>query len=668
MSTVNFEHLFTPLQVGPMRVPNRICETTNTINSSMVPGMIDENFIAHHLAKAKGGTGWIGSETWLLNVPFPPETPDEVGLQIGCAPHGAAYQYPAFAEGMKKFVDEVHKEGAVAIVQLTQLTSAWGPSAVPMVGAQSFTPHVLGEEEIQFCINVYADAAEVAKAVGADGIEIHCAHETVGHSFLSPVTNKRTDKWGGGPQERVRFVVEVLKGVKARIGDSMALGIRMSGLELRQGGYDNLEMREMLYAIAETGLIDFADIDTGHCWGAPSYVPNSYFPHAEYREVGKAAKADLGEMPKKVAVLFTGRINDPVLAENLIKEGFCDLVGMVRAGIADPEFANKAKEGRLGEIRRCIACTRCIDEAASSLYIPYTPMCSINPVIGRELKYEAQFKPAEKRKHVVVVGGGLAGCEAARIAALRGHKVTLLEQGKRLGGQLQLAARSPGRDSFEDQIYFEENALARAGVTVQLEAAADAAAIRALKPDAVVIATGATPRVPHDVEGLDQPHVLQGWDVLKGKAVQGKRVAIVSQEDYYETSCVADYLANKGKEVTVFHKNVHLGWEIARYSLGMTAARMQSLGVHVVPNVTLTKVDAKGIDLVSSFGGNSHLTYRHEGFDAVVLVYGAVAQCGLYDQLKAEGGIAELFLAGSAWLPRRMAEATRHGADIGLVI
>lgn len=386
MSNVKFQHLFTPLQVGPMRVPNRICETTNTINSSMVPGMIDDNFIAHHVAKARGGTGWIGSETWLLDVPFPPETPDEVGLSIGCAPHGAAYQYPAFADGMKKFVDAVHEAGAVAVVQLTQLTSAWGPSAVPMVGAQSYTPHVMGEAEIEFCIKVYADAAAVARSVGADGIEIHCAHETMGHAFLSPVSNRRTDRWGGGPSERIRFVVEVLKGVRARIGDSMALGIRVSGLEFRQGGYDNLEMREMVYGIAETGLLDFVDTDIGHCWGAPSYVPNSFYPHAEHRDIGKAAKADLSALPKKVAVLFTGRINDPVLAENLVKDGFCDLVGMVRAGIADPEFANKAREGRLGEIRRCIACTRCIDEASESLYIPYTPMCSINPVIGSELR------------------------------------------------------------------------------------------------------------------------------------------------------------------------------------------------------------------------------------------------------------------------------------------
>ena len=138
MSNVNFEHLFSPLQVGPMRVPNRICETTNTINSSMTPGLIDEHFIAHHAAKARGGTGWNGSETWLLDVPFPPETPDEIGLPVGCAGHQAAYQNPAFAESMARFCAEVHQSGSVVVVQLTHLNAVWAPSPVPVIGAQDY--------------------------------------------------------------------------------------------------------------------------------------------------------------------------------------------------------------------------------------------------------------------------------------------------------------------------------------------------------------------------------------------------------------------------------------------------------------------------------------------------------------------------------------------------
>ena len=662
MSKVNFPHLFAPLQVGPMRVPNRICETTNTINSSKIPGLIDEHFIEHHVAKARGGTGWIGGETWLLNFPFPPEAPDEVGLSVGFAGHVAAYQYPAFAEGMATFCDAVHRARAVAVVQLTHLSAVWSPSPVPVIGAQDYTPHVLNDEGIEFCLNTYADAAAVAKDVGADGVEIHCAHETLAYSFLSPVTNQRTDRWGGAPRERIRFVVEALGRVRKRIGSSLALGIRISGKECRQGGYDNLEMREMLYCIGETGLLDFVDIDVGHCWGAPSYVPSSYYGHAEFRECGKAARVDL---EPKIAVMFTGRINDPVVAEELIKDGYCDLVGMVRAGIADPEFANKAREGRLSEIRRCISCTRCIDEASEPMAIPYKPTCSVNPVIGNELRWKEQYRPADKAKRVVVVGGGLAGLEAARVAAMRGHRVTLVEQGKRLGGQLLIAAKAPGRDDFEDQVYFEENEMARLGVDVRLETNADIDTIKALSADAVVVATGSIPRVPRDIPGIDLPHVVQGWDVMLGKASTGNRVAVISQEDYYETPNVAEFLAERGKQVEVFHKSVHLGTEIARYSIGMVLSCMERCGVTIHPNLLLTQIQADGLELVSSFGGK---TYRKEGFDSVVLVYGSVPQHDLYDQLKAEGSIPQVYLAGSAWLPRRMAEATQHGASIGLVI
>jgi 2,4-dienoyl-CoA reductase-like NADH-dependent reductase (Old Yellow Enzyme family)/thioredoxin reductase len=563
---------------------------------------------------------------------------------------------------MKKFLEEVHEAGSVAIVQLTHLSAVWAPSPVVVVGAQDYTPHVLGEEEIEFCLNTYADAATVAKEVGADGVEIHCAHETLCYSFLSPATNQRTDRWGGGPQERIRFVVEALKRVRERIGDSLALGIRITGEEFRQGGAEHLEMREMAYFIGETGLIDFLDIDVGHCWGAPSYVPSSYYANAEFKEIGKAARADLDP---KIAVLFSGRVNDPGLAEGLIKDGYCDLVGMVRAGIADPEFANKAREGRLMEIRRCISCTRCIDEASEPMTFPYAPTCSVNPVIGNELRWKEQYRPADEPKRVVVVGGGLAGCEASRVAAMRGHQVTLLEQGNRLGGQLLIAAKAPGRDDFEDQVYFEENEMNRLGVDVKLKTRADIDAIKALSPDAVVIATGSLPRLPKEIPGIDLPHVVQGWDVMQGKASVGDRVAVISQEDYYETPCVAEFLAERGKQVEVFHKSVHLGTEIARYSIGMVLSRMEQCGVEIHPNLILTQIQADGLDFVSSFGGK---TYRKEGFDSVVLVYGSVPQHDLYEQLKAAGGIPQLYLAGSAWLPRFMAEATRHGANIGLVI
>lgn len=664
MSQTKFEHLFSPIQVGPMRVPNRICETTNGIGASKT-GFLDDSFIAHHVGKARGGTGWIGSETWILNSPLPPCAPDDIDTKRGWfTSREMIYQMPGFAESVARFCDEVHRAGAVAVFQLTQLQAGLTASSVPSDEDSDWVSRPLSDDEIDFMFERYADAAALAQAAGADGIEIHCAHDTVPQTFLSPGLNFRTDHWGGGPQERVRFVVEALQRVRKRVGSSLALGIRIAGTEFRQFGYDNLELREMVYAIGQTGLLDFLDIDVGHCFGNHSYVAPSFCGHAEYREVGKAARADLGP---KVPVLFTGRINDPVLAEELIKGGYCDLVGMTRAGIADPEFPNKAREGRLMEIRRCIACNRCIGGAQERLPpdAMYKPTCSVNPMVGNELHWQEHFRPADRSKRVVVVGGGAAGCETARVAAMRGHKVTLFEQGKRLGGQLLIAAKAPGRDSFEDQVYFEENELARLGVEVRLQSKVDLATIKGLAADTVVIATGSTPRSPMKVPGSDLPHVVQGWDVLLGNATTGARVAVVSQEDYFQTPNIAEFLAERGKQVTVFHKSSRLGADIDKYSIGTVMRRLEQQGITIVPGRRLAEVLPGALKFVSAWGEK---TCVEAGFDTVVLVYGSVPNSALYEQIKADGTIAEHYIVGSAWLPRRIAEATQHGASVGLVI
>lgn len=646
-----------------MRVPNRICETTNSIGASASGGFLDERFIEHHVAKARGGTGWVGSETWLLNSPLPPEAPDEFHPGAGAIRH-ALYQLPAFAESVARFCRAVHEAGAVVVFQLTHLNNALAASPVPIVEAYDYVPHELSEDAIDFILDTYADAAEVAMASGADGVEIHCAHETTPQSFLSPALNRRRDRWGGGARDRVRFVVEALERVRKRVGNSLAVGIRINAQESRQGGYDHLEMREMTYYLGETGLLDFVDIDVGHCWGVHAYVPPSYYGHAEYREVGKAARADLGS---KVAVLFSGRINDPVLAEEILKSGCCDLVGMTRAGIADPEFPNKARDGRLAQVRRCIGCNRCIAEAVHSK-TPDTlrkPVCSVNPVIGNELRWKSELRPAVRPKRVVVAGGGIAGLEAARVAAERGHRVTLLDQGKRVGGQLLIAAKAPGRDSFEDQVYFEENELARLGVEVRLETVATLHMIKALSPDVVIIATGSVPRVPEGTPGIDLPHVVQGWDVLRGRVIVGQSAAIISQEDYFETPNVAEYLAAQGRQVEIFHKSTHLGADIDRYSIGAVMSRLEAHDVVVHPNLRLARVLPDAIEFISAFTGKAH---RREGFDTIVLVYGSVPRSVLYDELKADGSVPEVYVAGAAWIPRRIAEAAQHGAGIGLVI
>jgi 2,4-dienoyl-CoA reductase-like NADH-dependent reductase (Old Yellow Enzyme family)/thioredoxin reductase len=644
-----------------MTVPNRICETTNTIGAAQMPGFVDDAFIAHHVAKARGGTGWIGNETWLLNSPLPAEAADEFFPGTG-AIRIPLYMMPNFVEGIARFCDAVHETGAVAVFQLTHLNFTMCASSVPVVEAYDWVPHQLDEGEIEQILETYALAAEKFREAGGDGIEIHCAHETLPHTFLSPALNKRTDRWGGDANARTRFVTEILTRVRARIGDSMALGVRVNGQETREGGYDLLELREMMSTVAESATLDFINVDVGHSWGSPPYVQPSYYEHAEHREVGRALKVDLAP----IAILFSGRVNDPGVAEQLLKTEICDLVGMTRAGIADPEFANKAREGRLLEIRRCIGCNRCIAQAVQSDEPDMfkRPICSVNPMVGNEVFWESRYRPAEARKRFVVVGGGAAGLEAARVAAMRGHEVVLFEREKNLGGQVRLAARAPGRDAFDDFIYFQENEMKRHGVDVRLDAEVGTSEILALEPDAVACATGSVPRVP-DTPGMTAPHVVQGWDVLAGRASVGDRVAVVSQEDYFETPNVADFLAERGKQVEIFHKWTGVGARIDRYSMGPVMRRLAEKDVAIHAGLRLAGVDAGKLEFASAFGAG---TRSFEGFDTVVLVYGSVPDAQLYHELREAGSVDRLFLVGSAWVPRRLAEATQHGARVGLEV
>jgi len=292
------------------------------------------------------------------------------------------------------------------------------------------------------------------------------------------------------------------------------------------------------------------------------------------------------------------------------------------------------------------------------------PTCSVNPEVGNETLFAAQCKPAEDKKRFVVVGGGAAGCEAARIAAKRGHEVILLERADKLGGQVNLAARAPGRDAYEDFAIFQESQLKLHGVDVRLGTEAGVDEILALEPDAVACATGSLPRTP-DLPGVDGDRVVQGWDVLAGSARVGDRIAVVSQEDHFETPNVADYLADRGKRVEIFHKWTAIGSQIDRYSLGPVMQRLAANGVVIHTGKRLAAVGDGKLEFRSAFDGGMH---AFEGFDSVVLVYGSVPDARLHRQLKAACSGVRLFLVGSAWVPRLMAEATLHGARVGMEI
>ncbi len=646
----DFDYLFSPITVGAMTVPNRIAETTYSINAGRADGLPDRAFTEHHLQKARGGVGWIGNQTWLLPSPLPPGRPDEF-VPGAAAIRFAIYKHPQFVERVKQFTDAIHEAGAVCVMQLTHLQSLMCPSPVPAALLYDTVPHELEEEEIQFILDTYWEAAQAFHAAGADAVEVHCAHEALPQWFLSPHTNRRTDQWGGSVENRIRFVVEAVRRIREHVAPTLTVGLRICADEYREGGYTLEDMKQMAKMICDAVAVDFLSVDVGSPWGMPSYVPPMQYPLAAF----SYAAAEIRQAVE-VPVIYAGRVNDPVLAERLLAEGQADLVGMTRASIADPDFPRKARQGRLDQIRKCIGCNTCIGQMIHEER--KTPVCAVNPTIGRE-KVWATVEPARAPKRVVVVGGGPGGLEAARVAAMRGHTVILLERNAEIGGQLLVAARAPRREGFLDFTRYEEVQLRLQRVDVRLNTTATPEMVLGLNPDAVIVATGSVPRTL-DVPGAEQPNVVQGRDVLAGTVEVGQRVVVVSEDDGMETPSIADFLATQGKEVEILHKWLMIGSRVDRYTQGVVFYWLYKNGVKISPS---TRVRAIEGHTVVAYNAHTAADRIIGGVDTVVLSLGSRGDDGLYRALK--GKVKELYLVGAAFAPRRLAEATQQGAEVG---
>ena len=632
-----------------MEVPNRIVETTYSINSGRADGLPDAPFIEHHVRKARGGAGWIGSETWVLPTPLPPGRGDEILPGTGAVAF-AVYEHPEFVPRVRAFTDAVHEAGAVAVMQLTHLQSLMCPSPASMTLNMDTIPHALDEEEILRILQTYADASEKFRDAGADAVEIHCAHEALPQWFLSPSTNLREDRWGGSEENRIRFVVEAARGIRARVGHDIAVGLRLCADEYREGGYDLADIKRMAAAICGAVDIDYLSVDVGSTYGRPSYISPVHVPVAAFASHAAAIKKIVD-----VPVLYAGRVNDPEIASGLVESGQVDLVGMTRALIADPEMPRKVREGRTAEIRKCIGCNTCIGKVVHAEV--KTPLCAVNPMVGHELEWTDD--PAPSARKVIVVGGGPAGLEAARVAAIRGHRVTLIEAGDALGGAMRLAAAVPGRAAFLDFPAFLEGALERLGVEVRRGRRAGAAEILAENPDVVLVATGAVPRRA----GIGGADVVDFAQVLGREVEVGEHVVIVSEDDHMITPGVADYLASLGKHVEILHKWLMPGSQIDRYTLGEVFHRLYAGGVVIHPSARLRAFEDRCVRTTNAHTGAEGAI---EDVDTLVLSLGAQSDDGLYHELK--GKVAELHRIGSAFAPRGIAEATQHGAAVARLI
>lgn len=640
--TDQYPHVFSPVSLGGIVLRNRVFVSAHTTNfgQDFLP---TDRHVAYLRERALGGAGLIICEPLRVHR-----------TTLGRA--GGLSAEPAALEGLRRIVSAVREQGAAIFTQITHTgrysdnvfrrTASWGPSAVRyhLTGP---TPHAMSQSDMAEVRLAYATTARLALAAGFQGIEIHFGHGHLLHQFISPQANTRQDAYGGGFDNRMRYPLEVLDAVLEEVGTRAVVGVRLSADELVPGGQSLDEGRAMAGLLARTRPVGFLNVSVAS-YTVPSighHVADMSEGHAPYLAQQLAVAESAGDIPVLVACRFTELAD----AERALETGRIAAVAMTRAHIADPHLVRKAAEGREDEIRPCVSCNFCIGEIAG--HRPIT--CMMNPTAGRESDWPLDIPAAESRRSILVVGGGPAGLETARVAAERGHTVRLWERHPELGGQVRVGRRAAGRGELDLLRQYEERELRRLGVEIRTGVEVTSDAIRAAHPDAVVIATGSAPPAP----------VIAGWgdalttdQALDGRSWQGRTVVIVDEEGAWPAASVAETIARSGGTVHVVTAAGSPFWGITEYSRMTAVERLLLLGVQIWANAT---VAFEGGAVISS----PMTTARHtlpEVTD-VVLARPPVAE----DTLRDAGLEAEVYVIGDACAPRSLLDAMYEGHSLG---
>jgi dimethylglycine catabolism A len=654
MTVPNFPLLFSPFPLGHTQAPNRIVSTSHGTNMAG-DGAPSERLIAYHAAKAAGGCGTVMMFGSAAASPLTPISPNHVNL----------WQESAIP-GLTAAAAAVKAHGALAISQVTSMGRrsahhldlvGHGPSAT---GSQlaPHMPHVLSTAEIGRLVDDYASACRRLKDCGFDGCDLAFYDDQLPDQFWSPSINLRTDAYGGSLENRMRFSLEVLEAVRGAVGRDFVVGARVSGNDRLPDGLGPDELLEIITRLDRTSQLDYFTVTGGTISTVRSRgynIPSAYYGLGTFVPLAARIKAAV-----RTPVIVTGRIITPGQAEEVLQSGAADLVGMTRALIADPELPRKARDGRLDDIRVCMGSSEgCIDR----LYMGLPIGCVQNPIIGREREW-GTLTPAAPAKRVLVVGGGPAGMETARIAAERGHRVTLLERADQLGGAIRLAARAPGWEAYRGVIDWLARQLAQLGVEVLLEHTATVEGVLACAPDDIVVATGATPRRPR-LPGVDGSNVATVADVLAGSMAVGQRCIILDETGYTPGPKLADTLSSAGRQVEIVTRQYSLGEDIGTTLRAKLYERLLRQGVTITVLTAPITIHPGGVHV-------RHMLTDAEGeiaADTVILSSGGEAQDTLYHALGAaavgQDSFPNLHLIGDAFAPRTLRLAMLDGARVG---
>lgn len=652
---MNYPDLFQPFHVGSTGLKNRLVMSPMTMNYATTEGVATDKLIRYYLERAKGGVGLIIVEGTF----FTPEGKGYVNqLGLTSSKHAEKLrELTGAVHGLNndaKIFIQIHHAGRRAHAEIGGFQPV-APSALPVEPGGEI-PRALTGEEIKGLVQAHIEAAERARDAGFDGVDIHCAHGYLIPSFFSPLSNRRTDEYGGDVSGRTRLLLEIIRGIKGRLGKQFPLTIKISGDEFIIGGLGLGEMIEIALVAQEAGIdaiMVSAGAPGGQKAGDLSRAHQILRTMPMMTERGSLVPLAV-EIRKalRIPVITVGRINDPALAQEIIAQGKADLVAMGRPLLADPYLPQKALAGEEDLIRPCIACNEgCYKRIFQQLDI----LCSVNPTLGRE--EQIPCSKALVPKKIIVVGAGPAGLEAAHSASERGHRVVLIEKKEEPGGQLSVASLPPGRKEIEQFKRFLLNRLKTTDVQVITGKKVTPSLIKKYNPDVVICALGARPRTL-DIPGLEATSTTTAWEVIRGETTfKGPFLVLGAGLVGCEA---ADLLSGRGEKVII----VEILPEIATGGDDDTKTyytlRFQQNGVMVRTDADLARLEGRTAVIRH---GNGEIQVRVE---TLVFAVGAEPSDGLCDKLMSSG--VQAVKVGDCVEPRTLLEATKEAFQAGRAI
>jgi 2,4-dienoyl-CoA reductase (NADPH2) len=655
--------LFTPIEVGQLKLRNRVVMTAMDL-SYTAEGFVTDRLTAFYEERARGGAGLIIVGGCRID-------------EYSGAKEMMDISDDRFIPGLQRLTEVLHRYNSYGAAQLFHAgkyahSSEIGRQPIaPSPIASKFTreePREMAGGDIKRTVENFAKAAERAKRAGFDAVEILGNAGYLISEFLSPITNKRTDEYGGSLEARMKFGLEVTDAVRSVVGSDFTVLMRLAGNDFMPGGNTNKETR--LFAIElENHLIDAFNITGGWHETRVPQVPME-LPRGGFAYLAKGVKSVVSK-----PVIACNRINDPLIGDKVIRQGTADMVGFARALLADPEMPNKAREGRLDEITLCIGCNQgCLDNSLRHRAVE----CMVNPRVSHE--HEVAYKvQATHPKKVMVVGGGPGGLFAAKTAALAGHRVTLFEKDEKLGGQLFLAGAVEGRREFRPFMERLARQVEMAGVTIHKNKKVDEGVVKGQKPDVVILATGGEP-VKLSIPGADTENVVHAWDVLADKVDVGREVVVIGAGatgvdtalyiaqmgtiDAHTLQFLFDNkgeevdtlweLSNKGtKRVTIIEMQDKIGSGIGLSTKGMKLGMLSRYGVEVKTKLKAKEITPEGVVVVED--GKARLLKC----DSIIIAAGVRPAENSHEKIKEHVG--KVVVIGDARKPQNGYQAIRDG-------